>query len=580
MSTSGRNPTPSEQGQRPPTRNEDDKIRVAKPDMYYGERDKLEKWLLQVQLYFKFNTVVQVKQPLFAISYLRGRAQEWSAPLLKRYLEDPDDDENEDIKRWMESFSRFRVEIRRNFGPSNENNVAVRVIQHLTQRKSAAEYSTQFQQYSARTDWDDKALMTMYRRGLKANVKEELMRVEAGAVIDDLETLMKTVTGIDDRLYELAMEKRHDGGLIGFRPSGNFGGGFHAKKTTHRDPYGHVPMELDFTQQKGRPKGKKQHNGGKKAILCYGCGKPGHIARNCRSKNMVQRPQLNVLRRVPLKKNGPSEDPPKAEYDDEELDAIMCDLLAAFDTPKADVRELQQRYEELEKEVVKKEKNITQIEARLKTIQDRLRELDSDDDGKDQKEKPDQGQGIEGDSDWDYLSTSEPSEEEEAPRFGLSNSVPCASASMDQQRDDSEERLESYRERVSEKLLIQEYRNDSNHPEHQVMHWSACADDYCKTHWAVWTYEGRTPMTPACRHRDWRNCQRLDCTWHLATKRGQSFFPGYDDKWHQHLHTHLRHEMDTEECHLTEWYACLHDQCQKHMRQKKITKFLPDSGKE
>ena len=99
MSTSGRNPTPSEQGQRPPTRNEDDKIRVAKPDMYYGERDKLEKWLLQVQLYFKFNTVVQVKQPLFAISYLRGRAKEWSAPLLKRYLEDPDDDENEDIKR-------------------------------------------------------------------------------------------------------------------------------------------------------------------------------------------------------------------------------------------------------------------------------------------------------------------------------------------------------------------------------------------------------------------------------------------------------------------------------------------------
>jgi len=81
------------------------------------------------------------------------------------------------------------------------------VIQHFTQRKSAAEYSTQFQQYSARTDWDDKALMTMYQRGLKANVKEELMRVEAGAVIDDLETLMKTVTRIDDRLYELAMEK-------------------------------------------------------------------------------------------------------------------------------------------------------------------------------------------------------------------------------------------------------------------------------------------------------------------------------------------------------------------------------------
>jgi len=33
------------------------------------------------------------------------------------------------------------------------------------------------------------------------------MRVEVGVVINDLKTLMKTITGIDDRLYELAIEK-------------------------------------------------------------------------------------------------------------------------------------------------------------------------------------------------------------------------------------------------------------------------------------------------------------------------------------------------------------------------------------
>ncbi len=110
----------------------------------------------------------------------------------------------------------------------------------------------------------------------------------------------------------------------------------------------------------------------------------------------------------------------------------MCNLLVVFDTPKVDIRELQQRYKELEKEVIKKEKNIMQIEVRLNTIQDRLRELDSDDDGKDQKEKPDQGQGIKGDLDQDYLSTSELlGEEEEALRFGLSNSAPCTSALTD-----------------------------------------------------------------------------------------------------------------------------------------------------
>jgi len=66
-------------------------------------------------------------------------------------------------------------------------------------------------------------------------------------VINDLKTLIKMVTRIDNRLYELAIEKRYNGGLIGLRSSGNFGGGFRAKKTTYRDPYRHVPMELDFT---------------------------------------------------------------------------------------------------------------------------------------------------------------------------------------------------------------------------------------------------------------------------------------------------------------------------------------------
>jgi len=106
---------------------------------------------------------------------MRGRAQKWVHPSLKKYLEDKDNPDNQYIRSWMESFARFRVEIRRVFGPLNENKVATRVIQYLSQKKSAAEYSTQFQQYTIKTDWDDNALIMMYRRGLKFNVKEELM---------------------------------------------------------------------------------------------------------------------------------------------------------------------------------------------------------------------------------------------------------------------------------------------------------------------------------------------------------------------------------------------------------------------
>jgi hypothetical protein len=41
---------------------------------------------------------------------------------------------------------------------------------------------------------------------------------------------------------------------------------------------------------------------------CYSCGKPGHIAKDYRLKNMVKRPQLNILERVPVRKTKPPKD--------------------------------------------------------------------------------------------------------------------------------------------------------------------------------------------------------------------------------------------------------------------------------
>lgn len=50
--------------------------------------------------------------------------------------------------------------------------------------------------------------MTMYRRGLKENVKDELMR--AGIKIEDLDNLIRATIEIDDNLYERAIERRYD----------------------------------------------------------------------------------------------------------------------------------------------------------------------------------------------------------------------------------------------------------------------------------------------------------------------------------------------------------------------------------
>jgi hypothetical protein len=50
--------------------------------------------------------------------------------------------------------------------------------------------------------------MTMFRRGLKNNLKDELMR--DGKSISDMFDLIMIVIDLDDKLYERAMKKRYD----------------------------------------------------------------------------------------------------------------------------------------------------------------------------------------------------------------------------------------------------------------------------------------------------------------------------------------------------------------------------------
>ncbi len=50
--------------------------------------------------------------------------------------------------------------------------------------------------------------MTMFRRGLKDNLKDEIMR--DGKFISDMFDLIEIAIDLDDKLYERAMKKRYD----------------------------------------------------------------------------------------------------------------------------------------------------------------------------------------------------------------------------------------------------------------------------------------------------------------------------------------------------------------------------------
>ena len=130
---------------------------------------------------------------------------------------------------------------------------------NLQQRRLIAKYATQFQKHEKKIDWDDNAFMTMFRRKLKNNVKNELMRI--GVFIENFEKLIEHTIEIDDKFYEGIMEKRHDGNGFGNHKYGYKNSGFNNNESTRPpfDLYGPISIKFDSMRKNNNPKEVKNN---------------------------------------------------------------------------------------------------------------------------------------------------------------------------------------------------------------------------------------------------------------------------------------------------------------------------------
>ena len=296
------------------------RMKASKPDLYDGTRNKLEAWILQLDLYFH---ALDMNRPdgeetedkekvIFAATYMRGQAAEWIQPHLGPYLagENAEGDVTDQI---IESYDRFKKELRLLFGIANKVPLAERALQNLRQTRSAAEYAAEFKHYAVQVGWDDAPLMVLYRQGLKPLVRKELLR--SNIIIGNMKEMYEESIRIDADWFDLNRELNGNSRAL---PSHGNASAHQRPPPRQRDPYGYQPMEgIQYgrsvnTLEKGRMKGNgfhkptgfhKPNKSGKfgktgnrtnETRTCFTCGKPGHIARNCRSKNKVIR-QLNVL---------------------------------------------------------------------------------------------------------------------------------------------------------------------------------------------------------------------------------------------------------------------------------------------
>ena len=100
-----------------------DGLKFNLSEEYFGQRSKLDLWLIQCELYFAFkgNEVKIIHKVIYAIIYFCEWTGNWIKPKILVYLEDPSDI---DVKIFFEDWKIFKKKICRVFGIANEDRIA------------------------------------------------------------------------------------------------------------------------------------------------------------------------------------------------------------------------------------------------------------------------------------------------------------------------------------------------------------------------------------------------------------------------------------------------------------------------
>ena len=80
----------------------------------------------------------------------------------------------------------FANQLKQMFKSPEEESVAEDKLENIQQTTSAMAYSTEFQMWATRTNWNKKALIAKYRQELKSKVQDTLILIEDTDSIMDL----------------------------------------------------------------------------------------------------------------------------------------------------------------------------------------------------------------------------------------------------------------------------------------------------------------------------------------------------------------------------------------------------------
>ncbi|SLM37533.1 hypothetical protein SS1G_09531 [Lasallia pustulata] len=113
-------------------------LKLATPTIFIGNCKKLDTFLLQLTLYFKFNQssfTAKADKVQYASYYLQGEAKDWFRPYIQDYVNNKDNPTaaEDHTRRLFASFTKFKSEIQMVFEDIDRERTAEQEVQKLKQ---------------------------------------------------------------------------------------------------------------------------------------------------------------------------------------------------------------------------------------------------------------------------------------------------------------------------------------------------------------------------------------------------------------------------------------------------------------